>query len=183
MKLFGPGLCFPRSPTAAATNDPLKDWSKNGKLFAQKSQRLRCFSLYCMQTTGKWCQVKRLKESACSSKLYCSAPCTIELRGWAERGKIKVLHLASNFKFNCKLAQIMTCGESRVVFTVINALCNSLKTIKEAEVFFLFFFLFSSCGSTDTFPGISTVHTHTVVFHYAVASWTVVGISGRQFTQ
>lgn len=31
----------------------------------------------------------------------------------------------------------MTCGESRFVFTVINALCNSLKPIKEAEVFFL----------------------------------------------
>lgn len=36
----------------------------------------------------------------------------------------------------------MTCGEIRFVFTVINALCNSLKTIKEAEVFF--FFSFSS---------------------------------------
>lgn len=36
----------------------------------------------------------------------------------------------------------MTCGESRFVFTVINALCNSLKTIKEAEVFFFFFFFF-----------------------------------------
>lgn len=36
----------------------------------------------------------------------------------------------------------MTCGESRFVFTVINALCNSLKTIKEADVFPLFFFFF-----------------------------------------
>lgn len=37
----------------------------------------------------------------------------------------------------------MTCGESRFVFTVINALCNSLKTIKDAEVFFfpLYFLL------------------------------------------
>lgn len=34
---------------------------------------------------------------------------------------------------------------SRFVFTVINALCNSLKTIKEAEVFpFFLFFIHSS---------------------------------------
>lgn len=63
----------------------------------------------------------------------------------------------------------MTCGESRFVFTVINALCNSLKTIKEAEVFpFLFFF----CGS-DTHFCCSCTHQ----------CWTVAGISGSQFTQ
>lgn len=32
----------------------------------------------------------------------------------------------------------MTCGRSRFVFTVINALCNSLKTIKEADIGFIF---------------------------------------------
>lgn len=58
----------------------------------------------------------------------------------------------------------MTCGESRFVFTVINALCNSLKTIKEAEVFFFFFFLpsYVAHASVDTLY-ISTAgehHTH-----------------------
>lgn len=43
----------------------------------------------------------------------------------------------------------MTCGESRFVVTVINALCHSFKIKKEAEVFFPFFYFFHVC----------TVHT------------------------
>lgn len=84
----------------------------------------------------------------------------------------------------------MTCGKSRFVFTVINALCNSLKTIKEADVFFFSPSYTSSVALAAhyAFPlqerrmSKHTVHTQ-YVFRYSAAAWTVVGISGRQFTQ
>lgn len=77
----------------------------------------------------------------------------------------------------------MTCGESRFVFTVINALCHSLKTIKEAEVF-PFFFSFSSYSSSVTLE----IHFHCIYCTQwgIIIPWflgTVVGICGRQFTQ
>lgn len=49
------------------------------------------FSSDCMQATGQWCQVSRAR--VCSSKLYCSAPCAIELKGWAEKKEFYILHL------------------------------------------------------------------------------------------
>lgn len=78
----------------------------------------------------------------------------------------------------------MTCGESRFVFTVINALCNSLKIIKEAEVFFFFPSValqmhFLHGGRHVIF---TTVHQQSC-FIMVWLLGTVVGISGRQFTQ
>lgn len=48
----------------------------------------------------------------------------------------------------------MTSGESQFVFTVINALYESLKSIKEAEVFF-FFFLYASAALSNPTEGRS----------------------------
>lgn len=59
----------------------------------------------------------------------------------------------------------MTCGESRFVFTVINALCNSLKTIKEAEVFPFYFFILLS-----TARGIMS-YLLFMMFNYSEAYW------------
>lgn len=85
----------------------------------------------------------------------------------------------------------MTCGESRFVFTVINALCNSLKPIKEAEVFFLpppplvfnilKFKIFCFPVLLWLHENGSVSHTRctcTIVYRYSLLPWTVVGISG-----
>lgn len=77
----------------------------------------------------------------------------------------------------------MTCGDIRSVFTVINALCNSLKTIKEAEVFFLFLLFSGSSDTLCTAAGPMSRLLFTTVCHYSAAPRTVVGISGRLFAQ
>lgn len=91
------------------------------------------FSSYYMQTSRRRCQVNKGFQS-----FTALLPVQLILKA-EQRKKFYILHLILHLIVSLHNDDMR---ESRFVFTVIiNALCNSLKTIKEAEVFPPFFLL------------------------------------------
>lgn len=105
MKLFGPGLCFSVSSDGRLLQPPVSPlkYRSKGQIIYTKTRAIVSatviFSLDCMQAAGQWCGVSRLKSCSALQKLYCSAPCTIDLKGRADKKKRKkfyILHLILN---------------------------------------------------------------------------------------